>query len=609
LTGTPLVATTDFTYDPGDRLQTWTHNPTGQSPLSYGLSYDPGDRVIQLTQPNGQSSSYSYDRANQVTGATHTFQGPEGFSYDGAGNRTNPGYTTGPNNELLSDGTYTYTNDEEGNRLTRDKPGESTTYEWDYRNRLTRLVITTPTQTVDAHYTYDVFDHRIGKVVTTTVGMSQTTQATRYVYDGDAIALEFDTTNPMAPALTHRYLRAVDQLFADEQLSTMGPGALYWPLTDYQGSVRELLDASGAVVKQYRYDSFGARSVVSGSSSVDEFFAYTGQARDPESGLQQHWHRYYEPPTGRWISVDPIPADSNLYRYVGNGPANATDPRGLKLVVGSQVVEGGSSRLYKEVVFKTAHLKRTTVVEEILKTMIESPVEKRTYEYGSVDELVREINLRLHIVVAAQELAKLQETKVHKFSRDFRKRIVEFPEAKNWRPCEATIQGISEGKLVKVSIEGIAVKKDVKVSAAIDEIFTTTAGKEVYYDCFTAVYLAVHRGLLKSMGADNYDRLFANKDDPRLILASVSGIQPFIKVHEDKPYDLIPGDLRAFDNPGATERSYHNENAIYLGEGRYWAPFVGIMTKKTLLDALNEKSTQKKARDEDWSDRPIVPKR
>jgi RHS repeat-associated protein len=165
--------------------------------------------------------------------------------------------------------------------------------------------------------------------------MSQTTQATRYVYDGDAIALEFDTTNPMAPALTHRYLRAVDQLFADEQLSAMGPGALYWPLTDYQGSVRELLDASGAVVKQYRYDSFGVRSVVSGSSAVDEFFAYTGQARDPESGLQQHWHRYYDPPTGRWISADWSSfgaGDSNLYRYVSNRPTNATDPSGLESV-------------------------------------------------------------------------------------------------------------------------------------------------------------------------------------------------------------------------------------------------------------------------------------
>jgi RHS repeat-associated protein len=93
--------------------------------------------------------------------------------------------------------------------------------------------------------------------------------------------------------------------------------------------VRELLDASGAVVKQYRYDSFGARSVVSGSGAVDEFFAYTGQARDPESGLQQHWHRYYDPPTGRWVSVDPVPDDTNQYRYVHNRPTNATDPSGL----------------------------------------------------------------------------------------------------------------------------------------------------------------------------------------------------------------------------------------------------------------------------------------
>src|SRR2546421_515233 len=41
----------------------------------------------------------------------------------------------------------------------------------------------------------------------------------------------------------------------------------------------------------------------------------------------------YDPKTGRWISQDPLgftAGDTNLYRYVGNSPTNATDPRGLE---------------------------------------------------------------------------------------------------------------------------------------------------------------------------------------------------------------------------------------------------------------------------------------
>jgi RHS repeat-associated protein len=125
--------------------------------------------------------------------------------------------------------------------------------------------------------------------------------------------------------------------------------------------VRELLDASGAVVKQYRYDSFGVRSVVSGSGAVDEFFAYAGQARDPESGLQQHWHRYYDPPTGRWISADWNgfrAGDSNLYRYVSNSPASATDSSGLdQTFKGAEIEATKSSKDWKNVL-KQADLVR-----------------------------------------------------------------------------------------------------------------------------------------------------------------------------------------------------------------------------------------------------------
>lgn len=44
----------------------------------------------------------------------------------------------------------------------------------------------------------------------------------------------------------------------------------------------------------------------------------------------------YDTTTGRWLSEDPISflgGDANLYRYVGNGPTNATDPTGLEVLL------------------------------------------------------------------------------------------------------------------------------------------------------------------------------------------------------------------------------------------------------------------------------------
>ncbi len=71
-------------------------------------------------------------------------------------------------------------------------------------------------------------------------------------------------------------------------------------------------------------------------------FGFTGRMFDTATGLQNNLNRWYDPVVGRWISEDPIgfeAGDSNLYRYVGNGPTIATDPSGLQEAV---VVAGGA---------------------------------------------------------------------------------------------------------------------------------------------------------------------------------------------------------------------------------------------------------------------------
>ncbi len=87
-------------------------------------------RITQMVGQDG-TSSYGYDSKSQLTSATHSYQSNEAYTFDNNGNRTMSGYQTGSDNRLTNDGTYRYTYDAEGNRLTRTKTatGEVTEYD------------------------------------------------------------------------------------------------------------------------------------------------------------------------------------------------------------------------------------------------------------------------------------------------------------------------------------------------------------------------------------------------------------------------------------------------------------------------------------------------
>ena len=129
--------------------------------------------------------------------------------------------------------------------------------------------------------------------------------------------------------LQTRYLHGpgIDELFA-----RIGTGEdPQWYLADRLGSVRQIVDASGAVLDAIDYDSFGG--ILSESNPVEwDRFKFTGREYCPELGLYYYRARWYDPAVGRFISQDPIgfeAGDANLYRYVGNAPGDARDPRGL----------------------------------------------------------------------------------------------------------------------------------------------------------------------------------------------------------------------------------------------------------------------------------------
>ncbi len=69
---------------------------------------------------------------SQLTGADHSTQSDETYGYDANGNRNTSGYTTASNNRTTAGQGFTYTYDDEGNRLTRTETatGKVRSYEW-----------------------------------------------------------------------------------------------------------------------------------------------------------------------------------------------------------------------------------------------------------------------------------------------------------------------------------------------------------------------------------------------------------------------------------------------------------------------------------------------
>jgi YD repeat-containing protein len=164
--------TTTLTYDNANRLTNLATADTTKSITlaNYTYGYDKASQLTSYQDNNNSSLTYSYDNNGELTGASGTLNGSNyavTYSYDANGNRNMTGYQTGAGNELLTDGTYSYTYDHNGNLVTQKdiSTGVVTTYTWDYRNRLTEVQVGSSTET----FTYDVNNNRIGESLNGTV--------------------------------------------------------------------------------------------------------------------------------------------------------------------------------------------------------------------------------------------------------------------------------------------------------------------------------------------------------------------------------------------------------------------------------------------------------
>ncbi|MFW6119162.1 MAG: RHS repeat-associated core domain-containing protein [Planctomycetota bacterium] len=207
--------------------------------------------------------------------------------------------------------------------------------------------------TTIAEYRYDAKARRVLKDVSNKGDLNGTT---RYVWGSMTLTPsggvawqcleERDASGDLEARYTYApgYIDAVAvqerDLNGDGDFGDSGEVVYYHSNTLY--SVYALSNGSENVAERYRYNAYGACTVLDadwsadadGASDVSNAYAFTGRRLDVESGLMQYRHRYYSTNLGRFVSRDPAGyADwFNLYQAFQSLPTRYADPTGQGVV-------------------------------------------------------------------------------------------------------------------------------------------------------------------------------------------------------------------------------------------------------------------------------------
>ena len=130
------------------------------------------------------------------------------------------------------------------------------------------------------------------------------------------------------------FLQGADQVFARIGEAGGATAGTAWYLTDYQGTVQDIVSNAGEVLDQRTYDAFGNITSETDPAQGDRYGDDGGQL-DPVTGRVQFGERDDDTNTGRFPTEDPsgLTAGANPFRIDGNDPTNATDPSGLNEII------------------------------------------------------------------------------------------------------------------------------------------------------------------------------------------------------------------------------------------------------------------------------------
>jgi RHS repeat-associated protein len=296
--------TQTYTYDPLNRLL------TAQSTATSGADcWGQGFGSYNATSPTLPLADDVLNNQLLVTSLKCSSPAPN-WSVNSYNQIWNSGYTFGNSGGNTADGgTYTYT--------------------YDAENRLTSVVTGSGTYC----YKYDGNDLRDQKGSASS-GCSSPTWNELYWRDtgGNTIA-ETDGAGSITNSSYNEYVG-----FAGQRIAQSNPysGNVYYYVADHLGSTRVVTNALGSPCYGADFLPYGSENTPSGfTNSCSTNYKFTGYERDPETGNDYAFARYYSQREERFLSPDPLdgsttdPQTLNKYTYVRNNPTNLTDPSGL----------------------------------------------------------------------------------------------------------------------------------------------------------------------------------------------------------------------------------------------------------------------------------------
>ncbi len=367
------------TYDALGRM-TGTTTTMGGTARTLTYAYDAAGNRTKLTHPDGMTFGYERDSLGRNTRITETIGGTtrevlnlayyangdrawfghgangRGHGYDPLGRLTSYNLQRNENGSILLDGTVleynaasqirrqNRTNDDYGwtgainidrsyttNGLNQYSAAGPATFEYDKNGNLTKSV--SPAGGTQA-YGYDAENRLVSGPNGVTLSYDPLgrlfeiarngTVASRFMYDGAALVLEYDGWGNRLQR--HVHLDGADTPVLSYHASETSPRQL---MPDHQGSIVSMTQHGWSRIVVNTYDEYG----YPGANNTGRF-QYTGQAWLAELGLYYYKARMYSPGMGRFLQTDPIGYGDGLnwYDYVGGDPVNRTDPSGLKWV-------------------------------------------------------------------------------------------------------------------------------------------------------------------------------------------------------------------------------------------------------------------------------------
>lgn len=306
----------NYRYDRNDNVTGWVDGSSGRD-----YFYSASDQLIAEAGGGGLSGdqrNYGYDaNSNQI----------QRIDNSGSYQRT----ISPSSNLVVSEDQNLISNDASGNR-TYD-PRSALEFNWDDRGRMRRVRSGGKTVAV---YAYNARGQRSSKVTKN----SNRSKETQFHYDIHGRLI--------AESVNGKFVREYywdDYEIVAQMNPKRGVSSLRWLIHDPASATRRAIDSQGQTTWQWEPDGFGnGVAEVSGNLADNVVnIRFDGQYVDEETGFHYNWHRYYDPVTARYLSVDPLGLAGGLnpFNYAASNPATLSDPTGLEIPLGEFGVTEG----------------------------------------------------------------------------------------------------------------------------------------------------------------------------------------------------------------------------------------------------------------------------